>query len=398
VKILHVIAQKPDDTGSGIYVKNMMSWAAQRGHTQALVAAFNQGDCVPFFLMDTFLVEFDTEDLPFYMPGMSDEMPYPSTPYGQLAQEELAMWEEAFEHQLLKAKQDFRPDVVLAHHLWLLTAKVRDVFWDLPVMAICHGSDLRQVQKNQHLNPKVLPACHRLDAIFALNQYQKEEIAKQYGCQQERVIITGIGYDDELFYPGYGEKYKQTHRDIIYAGKMARAKGVESLLRITGRLCRTKDISLSLVGSGTNKHWEELAPDNATFYGQQPQEELARMFRAHHLFVLPSFYEGLPLVCLEAFGSGLPVVMSDIPGVKEWLGPEIVHSGYIRFVTLPSMLDVDFPHPHELSLFEDRFQEAMERMLAIVPDTEHMQALARKRSWSRVFESIEGTLHFHSSS
>lgn len=112
--------------------------------------------------------------------------------------------------------------------------------------------------------------------------------------------------------------------------------------------------------------------------------------------MLPSYYEGLPLVALEALGSGLPVVMSDIPGVRNWLGPEITESGYLDLVPLPAMEKVDEPVESELPAFEARFEKAVRKMLARQKDTGHMQLLARQRSWDQVFKKIEQTMLYGS--
>lgn len=396
MKILHVIAQKPDYTGSGIYVKNLMCWAASRGHDQALVAAMEKGDQLPLSLMDEYLVTFGDEKLPFFVPGMSDEMPYPSTPYGSLDEEELLAWEESFEQQLLLAKEGFKPDVVIAHHLWLLTAKVREVFSEIPVMAICHGSDLRQMGKNKHLRGKVLPASRKLDRIFALNRFQKQEIASVYGYPLEKIVVSGIGYDDKLFCPRKKTRQEKRGKRLIYAGKLARAKGLLSLFRIMEHLRRDLDIRLSLAGSGDVAYWQEVAPEGVDFLGRLSQCELAEAFRESDVFVLPSYFEGLPLVALEAFGSGLSVVMSDIPGVRNWLGDDIIESGHMDLVKLPAMERMDEPIAADLPLFEARFEAAIRRMLLQKKDTECMQMLAQQRSWDQVFEKIEQAMYYGS--
>jgi glycosyltransferase involved in cell wall biosynthesis len=46
-------------------------------------------------------------------------------------------------------------------------------------------------------------------------------------------------------------------------------------------------------------------------------EPLRELYSHARLFVLPSYYEGLPIVLLEAMSYGLPVLVSDIPANKE---------------------------------------------------------------------------------
>jgi glycosyltransferase involved in cell wall biosynthesis len=52
------------------------------------------------------------------------------------------------------------------------------------------------------------------------------------------------------------------------------------------------------------------------------QENSAAIMRAFDVFVLPSIYEGLPFALLEAMALGLPIVATDISGVRDVLGRE----------------------------------------------------------------------------
>lgn len=79
---------------------------------------------------------------------------------------------------------------------------------------------------------------------------------------------------------------------------------------------------LLLVGSGGDQEEElrQLAvelevTDRVSITG--PVESVAPYFAAADVFVLPSIHEGLPITLLEAMASGLPVVATDIPGVRE---------------------------------------------------------------------------------
>ncbi|NLK90359.1 MAG: glycosyltransferase family 4 protein, partial [Clostridiales bacterium] len=128
--------------------------------------------------------------------------------------------------------------------------------------------------------------------------------------------------------------------------------------------------------------------------GTVSQPELGNVFRQGDVFVLPSFYEGLPLVVIEALASGLRVVVSDLPGLKPWLGDEINHSGLVSYVPLPGMVRADQPITGELPTFESQLKNSLLAQInrppaarsAISPKIK--QAIA-KLSWFGVFEKIE---------
>ena len=95
------------------------------------------------------------------------------------------------------------------------------------------------------------------------------------------------------------------------------------------------------------------------FLGKLEQRDLAELFNRSQIFVLPSFYEGLPVVVLEALSCGTDVITTDILGVKEWIGSEINNSGKIEYVSLPFMEKEGIPKDEELYDFENNLYNAI---------------------------------------
>lgn len=82
MRILNVSAQKPDSTGSGVYLAETVRCQVAAGHDVAVVAGVAADDAPELSEGVLFRpVRFDTEALPFHVAGMSDQMPYPATRY-----------------------------------------------------------------------------------------------------------------------------------------------------------------------------------------------------------------------------------------------------------------------------------------------------------------------------
>ena len=224
MKILSVTAQKPDSTGSGIYLTELVRGFKKKGITQSVIAGVTKADqvCLPEGV-SFYPVYFESEQLPYPITGMSDEMPYPSTRYSDLTEEMTEMFRNAFGEVLKKAVEELDPDVILCHHLYLLTAIVRELFPDKKVYGVSHGSDLRQIHKTEQNREYILQRIPALDGIFALHEEQKEMICGIYGEHiREKVRVIGTGYNSDVFRQEMGASQgEEKELRLIFAGKIS---------------------------------------------------------------------------------------------------------------------------------------------------------------------------------
>ena len=101
------------------------------------------------------------------------------------------------------------------------------------------------------------------------------------------------------------------------------------------------------------------------------------------MFVLPSFFEGLPLVIAEALACGCKVVTADLPGIREFYG-RFLPDAPIVYVEPPLMEDVDKPRADELPAYERRLADALARAVALEPCACDVSGL----SWGRLAERM----------
>lgn len=97
--------------------------------------------------------------------------------------------------------------------------------------------------------------------------------------------------------------------------------------------------------------------------GRLDQHELVRAYRSSEVFALPSFFEGLPLVSIEALACGCKVVMTELPGVRPWMERALLGAP-VTWVRPPRMTGVDTPDPADLPRFEQDLARALEHALA----------------------------------
>jgi hypothetical protein len=125
LRILHLLSQRPDSTGSGIYVQAMMREATACGYDNYLVAGIQSDGCdVTEYIAqkNAMYVTFHNADVSYQIPGMSDVMPYESTRFCDLSEEDLCEYETAFSEILRHAVSRFKPDIIHSHHLWIVSS------------------------------------------------------------------------------------------------------------------------------------------------------------------------------------------------------------------------------------------------------------------------------------
>lgn len=73
------------------------------------------------------------------------------------------------------------------------------------------------------------------------------------------------------------------------------------------------------------------------------------LFRSCDIFAMPSFYEGLSLVTIEAMACGLKVVTNELENLMDFVGNEIVNSEVMQIVPMPKLYDTDKISDSEIS-------------------------------------------------
>jgi glycosyltransferase involved in cell wall biosynthesis len=398
MKILHLLSQRPDSTGSGIYVQAMIREAALNGFDNFLVAGLCSSGCDDNVCITpdrSMYLNFYDADVSFPIPGMSDVMPYDSSKFCDLSEENLIEYEIAFSMLLKRAVELFKPDLIHSHHLWIVSSLTRRIFPHIPLVTTCHGSDLRQFQNCGHLQGMVLQGCREIDFVMALSQAQKDEIVRLYDIAADKIIVIGAGYNDTFFYPT--PKPDPNPVQLVYAGKLSNAKGVPWLLRALASI-RFPEWQLHLVGSGSGEEKEyclkltKKLGKRVIVQGALPQESLAEILRQSHILVLPSFFEGLPLVILEGLASGCRIVATDLPGVKELIGN--AETDFINLVPTPRLRFIDQPYSEDEMLFEQQLGEALKQQIEAAVssadiDLSPIQDTLDAYTWTGIFNKVK---------
>jgi glycosyltransferase involved in cell wall biosynthesis len=127
-------------------------------------------------------------------------------------------------------------------------------------------------------------------------------------------------------------------------------------------------------------------------HGAVTQDVFADLVGQSHILILPSFYEGLPLVLLEGLAAGCRIVATDLPGVKELMGN--FSEDYIRLVKTPRLQNMDQPYAEDERAFEDNLSQAIRSQMQAVLrspqiDLTAFQAQISSFTWRSIFKRVE---------
>lgn len=113
---------------------------------------------------------------------------------------------------------------------------------------------------------------------------------------------------------------------ILYVGRLKPKKNLSDVLIAMEEIqARHPDAELHIVGEGPLKDdlmdmvKEAGLSSSVKMHGYVSSQELRRIYAQAAIFVLPSEWEGHPLVLLEAWASGIPVVGTDVEGIREFI-------------------------------------------------------------------------------
>ncbi len=391
--VLHLLSQRPLLTGSGITLDALVRLAGEAGWEQGVLCGQPSGSPppqvgeLPADRIRTLC--FGEGALPFAIPGMSDRMPYESTRFSSLRSDQLDAYRTSWRKAVAEAVESFRPDVIHSHHLWLLSSIVKEICPRVPQVIHCHATGLRQFELCPHLREQVLQGCARADRFVVLEESQAQRLQDCLGIPPERITVAGAGYREELFHEG--QRSDPGENQLLYVGKFARAKGLDELLAIVPALAKGRSgFCLHVAGAGGGEEGREFEERMKALgarvqnHGRLDPAELARLMGRVKALVLPSYYEGLPLVLVEALACGCRLVATDLPGGLARLKKDL---GSALLPVRPPRLAIDVPEKADLPAFRERLLQALCRALDEPAPT--IPSTLEDYRWSAVFRRVQ---------
>ena len=190
-----------------------------------------------------------------------------------------------------------------------------------------HGGGFKVFsKKHAHVVPYILKKC---DVIVALSEHWKEFFEKEMKCKNVVVIPNVIEEPEEDH-----SFRKDDVCNFLFLGKICKEKGIFDLMDVlweNKNIFRNK-LKLYVGGNGDKERLQGLITkydigDMVEYAGFVSGERKRQLLNNSHVYILPSYIEGLPISILEAMSYHLPVISTNVGGIPEILRDDV--EGYI---------------------------------------------------------------------
>ena len=245
MKVLLINHFPLEGSGSGTYTKNIALHLRKRGHEVAVIFPENQ----PFPMLpgiQMYPVMFSKgkaqrDELPFNFPCFTTH-PQSRMTFADLSIGQMTRYLTAFSAALRQALQEFCPDLIHAQHAWCLSWLAS--LCSLPLVITIHGTELMGCKKWPAFQSFAEEAVAGSAKVLAVSADNRDLALEQFPMAADKLLLLPNGYNEDIFYreevdretlfDSLGLSYRGEYV-ILFVGKLAAFKGVDTLLRTARR-------------------------------------------------------------------------------------------------------------------------------------------------------------------
>lgn len=166
------------------------------------------------------------------------------------------------------------------------------------------------------IESKIMPLVYKKIPILTISNSSKKDIETENIGQVMGIVNPGVEF---YKYKKYLKNKKPT---ILFLNRIKKYKGLDILLKAVKLLNNDPEFRLIIAGTGdyldeAKKYVQVNRLKNIEFLGRITENQKKELMQKAWLFVNPSFKEGWGIVNIEANYFGLPVIGSNVSGIKD---------------------------------------------------------------------------------
>lgn len=222
------------------------------------------------------------------------------------------------------AKKLPKPDLIHLHGAaqrgkWALKLAK---YWNVPLVITEHTGPWSAISSRPALLERVKKIMEQADLVMPVSHHLKNEILES-GIRPSQIEVIGNPVDTEFFAL---RKKPLDRKRILFLGRLDPFKGglrtLKAFVNISGEFY---DYRLTIAGHGVEAEaiekfisQNELESKVDFINKQLTREEMRELFYEHSFLVFPSEFESFGLVAAEAMSTGLPVLITNQTGPRDF--------------------------------------------------------------------------------
>lgn len=151
------------------------------------------------------------------------------------------------------------------------------------------------------------------------------DISKKIIRDNSKIIVipNGVNISEKVFVRNFENKKTK----ILFFARFASNKGIDVLFNAIEELEKTNNLQnfeFTLAGTGPlYQHYLELNKrENVKLIGFVKDEDVETLYEHNDLFVLPTLFEGMPTVVLEAMSKKMPIIVTNVGATSSMVNTE----------------------------------------------------------------------------
>ena len=238
-----------------------------------------------------------------------------------------AWWERQSFHL---AKKIPKPDIIHLHGAAMRGKWVEKLaeYWGIPYVVTEHTGPWSAIAGRPRIFVRAKRTLEHAAAILPVSNHLKQEMIDS-GVKAKRWKVFGNPVDTAFF--SLRKTSLASSRNILFLGRLDDFKGGLRTLKAFHNVAdKISDFRLTIAGTGeesesiSNYISENDLTDRVEFINQSfSREEMKALFHQASFLVFPSLFESFGLVAAEAMATGLPVIITDRTGPRDFTNSQV---------------------------------------------------------------------------
>ena len=196
-------------------------------------------------------------------------------------------------------------------------------FWcrllGLPVVLHIHGGEFFTCITKNFIYRCIATALFRYSKkVLVLSESERLTLHHKYGFSSAITLVNSIDtslYSQECLAQNFAKP------TLLFMGRITENKGVNEIVEAFSLLKKEIDFKFILCGTGSLTNYfrmrcAELLGDDFEFKGVVSGSTKIRIIQNSHLLILPSYFEGLPMVLLESMAAGVVPIVTNVGSIS----------------------------------------------------------------------------------